>query len=885
MPITAIRFGLPVDTGSFDAADIHLVRGTAGESSPDLIEKLWVQIANGSWSMLKSFQETPEGTDVEVTFQPMFKATESTAEWSNFGIHIKKKTGQIRVEKNPAPDPAPRNFLVEAIVTKNGAGAAPASITPAFIRIHVHSSVKSIWVTPSLLSVRRAEPAGAARELTMYQPTVRAEFDDRCVGDVTDSKSISVTPSDWFVATWVSIPPTAPETVPPFEYTVTTSANWGHRSTTGKVEILPQWAREPNPPLVEFIDGNPKLFDGTVKPEKVPNVLFVACGWSDNDAQGFKDITQDIVQAVRTKPMFQPFGYLATSMAFWRVMLPKQDAGISVTSEVCQFDSEGYLYAKNIAPPVRPSNEVSKWDHWDLQYLVGLPLHDDLLLIKDTETGYFISSADTLRDRPAEKLDFSKLIARWKLLVRPNAAQNLNLLTAKTLHAWASLSDRTFIDEVNNFPALQVGDAPAAMAESPDNLEMHGRRGSTRIIDQFFDRISAAPIGNNAPIVLGTPAPNNNIGRLWSADPTTNPDFAFDNRRFIFYLGNSEIGRANAPSSGMVSRVTLGNPRGMDLYFRGQPVKRDPNRNALVADLPSPSRALVLDETWTTFGHELAHTFGVGDEYVEFARDYSAAESSLDEFANCTLAATVLDPTTGAVRFDRIKWNWHRIQRSSVITGPITKLDIDRFTVPIPTTSVPWFSVGDAVVLRKRERLKPLGLAPKVSPELKVVDVSPNRDLLTIRAAVAGLDLSAFTPGSLIFTPVPAPATVQPPRPYLTLVSPAAERMMTVIGGALNGKACDVNAQLDAGSGAQVADAATLPDNLKPFAKPELVGVYHGAARYACSIFRPTGNCMMREHELDSARFCRVCAYTLIEQIDPQKHWWLDRDYQKDYPL
>lgn len=885
MPIIGIHFGLPSDTGSMDSQDIHLVRGPAGEFSDDLNDKVYVQRLDLTWSPLGSYQSEPGGNDIAVSFQPTFNAAESATEWSKYGIHIKKSTGQIRVEKAPAPDPSPNNFLVEVVVTKNDGGPAPATIVPGYVRVYVHQSVTSIWVTPQLLSVRRAEPKGPDRQTTFYQPTVRAEFDDRVVGDVTLSKSISVTPANWFVGTWVSIPPSAAETVAPFEYTVTTSANWGTRSAKGRIEILSQWANDPNPPLVEFIDGNPKLLDGTVKPEKIPNVLFVACGWSDQDAQGFKDITDDIVRSMRTQPMFQPFGFLTTSMGYWRVMLSGQDAGVSVRTEVHQFHSEGFLYAQNIAAAQRPSDDVSKWEHWDLQYVVGLPIHDDLLLIKDTETGHNISSADTLRARPINVLDFSQLIAHWKLLVRANPAQNLDLLDPTTLLDWASLADRTFIDEVNNFPALEVGADPAASAISPNDLGMHERRQSSDVIDQFFARLSAAPVGNNPPIVLGAPGPNNNIGRLWSTDPATNPDFTFDQRRFIFFIGNTIIGRANAPARGMIGRVTLGNMRGMDLYFRGQPVTRDPNRNALLQDLPSPSRALVLDDTWRTFGHELAHSFGVGDEYVEFPKDYTDPESSLDGFANCTLAGTVLDPNTGAVRFDQIKWNWHRIHRSSVVLGPINKIDVDRFTVPIAPTSVPWFSIGDPVLLRKRERLKPLRLAPKVSPELKVVDVSPNRDLVTIRAAVAGPDLTAFGPGDLIFVPVTAPATVQPARPYLTMVSPAAERMMTAIGGALNGAACVIQDQFDAGSGVQVADKATLPDALKPFAKPELVGVYHGAARYACKIFRPTGNCMMREHDLDTARFCRICAYTLIEQIDPEKHWWLDQDYQKDYPL
>ncbi len=30
---------------------------------------------------------------------------------------------------------------------------------------------------------------------------------------------------------------------------------------------------------------------------------------------------------------------------------------------------------------------------------------------------------------------------------------------------------------------------------------------------------------------------------------------------------------------------------------------------------------------------------------------------------------------------------------------------------------------------------------------------------------------------------------------------------------------------------------------------------------------------------------CPVCRYVLVEQINPEQHWWNDRDYDKWFPL
>jgi hypothetical protein len=126
-------------------------------------------------------------------------------------------------------------------------------------------------------------------------------------------------------------------------------------------------------------------------------------------------------------------------------------------------------------------------------------------------------------------------------------------------------------------------------------------------------------------------------------------------------------------------------------------------------------------------------------------------------------------------------------------------------------------------------------------------------------------------------------------RRYLTLVSPAAELIMTRIGGTMTGVACDIDRQIkqmEEKAGMQVPNLpADFMTSIPSKDLPEIVGVYFGGGQYACGVLHPTGTCMMRNDHDDETKFCAVCRYVLVEHIDPDQHWAIDRDYEKKYRL
>jgi hypothetical protein len=40
----------------------------------------------------------------------------------------------------------------------------------------------------------------------------------------------------------------------------------------------------------------------------------------------------------------------------------------------------------------------------------------------------------------------------------------------------------------------------------------------------------------------------------------------------------------------------------------------------------------------------------------------------------------------------------------------------------------------------------------------------------------------------------------------------------------------------------------------------------------------------MRKSNTDMTGFCAVCRFVLVDAIDPDKHWWIDREYDSIYP-
>ena len=902
MPLSAETFRFAQE------ADVHILRGDPAIDLKTLLSVAWEGDRSGSFAEYVAAHDPP---DAVVEFRPTFLYPANQPVFANFGIEITRGTGILRALAVPVGEPKPHNFIIEADVTFNAGSPKPR---PAYLRIHVHDRVERIWMTPSRLSVRR--PTATGECLTRCKFAVRAEFDDGVVADITDTPHYIVDAGDveFFQPNrQIRIPPAAGagtvRTV-----SIATTPKWNSRPAHADIAVLEPWTSEPNVPKAELVDGHPGVWDGTLKPEKVANVLLVGTGFRPLDLAAFQDMTNALVHRMRTQRHLTPYNHLATSMNYWALFVPASEAGVSVQCEVYSFldrDNNTLRVALPLPKPVKPAEAATTkdWTEGNLLYMAGLPVAADLnfVLDKTQNPPRPPASIDDFRRLDPANVDFSPLRAKWAAIMPDTPAHdNLDALTPGRMRDWLVMANRTFIDEVDNFPNVAIGEPPS-MSPAFDQsglLSFNARRGIAGLdisgptfernaeLRAFFRRVTAAPRNGIMRTLDDSQAPE--IGNLWAEDRQA---YAFDNRNFVVALPNMPIrrtyrffGRSQTQYlEAVFVRPTLefSDP---PINLPGLPVAQAAGRNALTLAAPPLSAMRVLPETWEVMAHELGHQYGLGDEYP------IGGNFSFGVFAepNLMAPADVLNADK-TVRISQIKWNWHRVRKASVITRPINDLANGRFRVFVAKGSGFQFR-NESVRLRKRDPRQLIGFDPPTSNvEFVVKSVHaksrqsaghPQHDgrdqervhrnrRRPVQTRLADLRSHA--------RPGPAPGI---DGPILTLVSPAAERIMAAIGGPMNGKDCNA-------ADPALADGVQVPrlpiDQLSTFAPlstmTTIVGVYHGGAQMGCDAMHPAGSCFMRTGADGITVFCQVCRYAFVDRIDPEKHWENDLDYDEWFPL
>jgi hypothetical protein len=862
VPIQRIAWG-----GSW-GGDLHVLRG--GATSPNLsTDALFFLVAPGDWQLAGNYQTAHAG-DVTLTFQPLFKGAQNGDLFENFGIHVNTKTGQVRVDAAVPAPPLRTNFLLE-VTAENAVGHAKFT---EVIRVQIHQSPVRIWLTPDKMTIR---PRDATRpQDTTARFTVRAEFDDGAVGDVTRNHGIVVTPA-------VNVQASgelrlAAADAPGTDVTITATYNWSGpaRTANATLHVGQPWVSEPAIPQAAVVVGGG--WPGTIRPEAVPNILILGDGFlGDGLLAGdhlFEAFTNGLVQHMKANRLMRPFDLLATSMNFWRAFLPASARGISVRSEVYTFAHGGGTGAQPIEGPARPP-ATDPWTVQHLLYVAGLPLPGDAA-----------KSADDLRTEWVATLP-----AEWA-----PAIQDHGKVANDVVKDWQRRSARAFIDEVDGFPALAYGRPPAANQDSGWDLRLHEDRGGQDRGDQgkpgylegmlksFYRQLHSA---NGVTLDGGKP-----IGLLWAekdpnlGSPTNLPDVHFDNTDLVVLLTPLPMGRA-VNGSGWIGLSTKTENAILS-------VTQVTGRRFTLS--PPPPPPTIAADSCRTLTHEIAHSFGLGDEYTEFRARYQNQADPLKAYGNLATETSVKD---GANHFagDQVKWNWHRIAKAAVIAGPIAD-NGGTFTIPLVEGQGHQFAKGDLLLIRRRLRGVALaklaandilrqgpGAPDFASPpaELKITgDPTSNSIAVQPVGAVDSEGILRFKPGCIVYLPTPAPASVK------SAAYPYAEMVALNIRNAIN-----ANRPLTPVPCAdKVIREPIAPDltgvdlpGLCFKHKPRIIGLYEGGAQYTCGIFHPAGECMMNGSHEESAEFCAVCRYVLVDFVDPYQHWAIDRDYAEVYPL
>ena len=509
------------------------------------------------------------GTTFE--FRPLYNATLHGDLWDGNGlgytVSVHRKTGVVTVGSTvpAAGTPAKRNFIVEAILT------TPEG--PPFreaIRIQLHPGITAAWLTPPALTVRLGGTVVADAGARF---TVRAEFSDGLVGDITLNHNVAWTAdragrvtADGFLR-----PNTPGDAIgDEIEITATLPARFRGLTAKGTLKVAQPWAAAA--PTATAITGGAA---GVLRPaQDTPNVLFLSDGFDVAKRPIFEAMTDLIVDRLRTDPTTCPYNLLAPSINFWRCFVPSATAGLSCREEIYEPPGSAGAWVRPLPPALPPPN--GPWKQVEhVLYAVGLPTPDDVG-----------SSVDELRT------DWGSLVAAEHAPIVGD-----HTLVADTVIAeWLTLAARGMIDEIDGFPGMAMGSPPAASNRANALLQPHEDRGGAPELDNLLAQITA-------PVIV--PAATK-LGELWSVGD--NPAWRFNSRRLIVLLSSYPGGRP------LNSHPPIA--IGTDVQREGFPVTRVVGRKAFtLTPIVVPGVAVHLARV---VAHEMAHSFGIGDEYREF---------------------------------------------------------------------------------------------------------------------------------------------------------------------------------------------------------------------------------------------------------------------------
>ena len=813
--------------------DVHLVRG---QTSQTLLTHhlFFVRQDNAVVSAFKYIFDPPAPGDVEVHFIAQIKGHPNGDTFVGPGVEISTLTGSVKV-LDPLPPIRLHNFILIAQISRLPDHNVLFTLP---LRFHIHDSVSQLWLTPDPLTIR---PAATTRpDSTGYRFSVRAQFDDGIVGDLTDNHGVAwactnpanidadgfltLLPGDGF-GTQLSVSATLP-------------AAMGSMTLTRQAIIDRPWD-DPTRATIIGAGGWP----GKAEPNTVPNFLFLCDGYTDtaDDREAFETACNSIVNRFKTTHLTAPFDLLTTSINFWRCFIPSPQRGISMQTEVYTMKSDqGDVYGFTV-PNALPPPAAGAWEIEHLVYALGLPIPSDART----------NAARTDHD----------IVTDWAVLYTTDPTPHL---TTALMNRWRALANRSLVDDLDSALGMAYGTLPQVNSLSDNKL-----------IDFHFNRMTRLRL--NQLLATLHADPDFDLTKVWAAEPDQPAPANFE---LVFVLCMSRWDRAVNLHNQITFSANedealegIATVQGRNAYAWKPP--------AIPPDISGPRSGRAL--------HEIAHSFGLGDEYADVLVPITLTEKMLEGVGNLQTEPDA--QTGGQLDGDQIKWNWFRVGKGAMLTELIEELGVDHWKVHVDIGQGLQFAKGDPVIVRKRVFPKALPKRPIEtmtrdpvlgSPIVLTVEAS-DRDTVTVTGAIA--DVFAFGEGDTLYAPVPAPASVVTPAyPFAEIIAKNVKDHFNGHHVPLMSAPCDPTKK----SGGTLIPDVSLILNLAIGGKdlPTIVGVYHGGSHLPCGVFHPAGTCMMRgDGEFDALTFCAVCRYTLVDVINPFKHFQNDRKYARIYPL
>ena len=808
------------------ARDIHLLPGLV---SPRLDRLLAIEDTTGN-----TLADSPPA-GVTVDFKLEFIGAPS-----DHGVTFNDATKEIEIAS-----PLPPGLRLRSFIALLGCNEG-SQIFSTQIRVYVHEAITEMWVTPSLLHVRK----GAEK----MRFSVLARFDDGVIGDITNWSRFQDLPSG--AGTFVhrkgeaepalhwSNAPGSQVTVDPDTGVLTCNAVNAdepiivelrplpappNRQAAGRVLGGPEWT---TPVKLTHVQG--KGFAGMADSR---NILFLPDGFVDADRAQFCQLVRGIVKRLTYHPQASPFDLLSQQKSFnyFMAWVPSPNAGISVLNELDRINVVGtQAEGVTMETPVAPRPAAPAWSLAEMLWAVGppTPVHDppgSLLGTKD---------AGKLHD--------------WRELYGEDIEDGLVILMYGD---WLDLGDRVLLNEQDTAFHLAMSDRPDLTGTT-----------SERTVDFNVMRLTQADF--NRFLGALTDDKGNAVGGVWASGGA-------DQDLVVVLCRSRRNGGSNAKRkpSGHLLALTIGDDPVHHLEESVAASGFD-----VVAD---PIPADVLTDTWLTVAHEFAHSWTLLDEYGGRGLIGNAEADKLVDCANIQPRKTLVNGA--GLDGDKIKWRWPRIAKAGVLaakpddksgagTGP--------FHVQMRKNHGYQFGKGDVVRLRTR----PLPTAV-TSDRLLINRMLADGDLIELVLLPGStLNKDNFPAGSILISPKRRLNPDGSPGDDMELVHPSVRARITATHNPLNAKDGDppnrpcIGDKLDTPTGATNFAGGAAPN--PPMYSSWIVGLHENGDEFDCDVYRPTGVCLLRQLTFSDRvtgrergyEFCPVCRYAMVDVVDPFWH-------------
>jgi hypothetical protein len=712
-----------------------------------------------------------------------------------------------------APGTPATPFVIATLTRSNG------SITEYLpFRVTLHNSINDIWFGNTSVTIQQGK--------SNYVLSVYAQFDDGSVADITGVLGTFSTASPTIKVDAVTGRITA---VTPGQAEVSVTLGIWTRSVPVTVVAAPTLTPTCNSP----------------QPGAVRDILFLSEGFLKADSSYFDRLVQSCTDGLFA-PSNRPFDLLRNSINVWQLFVPTPEP----PTRTPPLRS---LQGVTIGPPVDPpQNESIQYD-----FLNGRLLLD----ARDTPFGlmsYFRPGTARFKPAPVAPATMSDFLKLWG----PNDPADYRKMKV----------------DIRRLP-----DPGASTLESV----------TTAQFDDFFDQLKCTnPDGSPATYTDGQ-GKIHQLAEGWKSEGRS--------RGLVVMLIYDDMNGGTSIGSAGVIALSLGTSLGMvsELLTWAPPPPPE-------LDHEPSGAAPDYDALAHRVAHELGHGLGLGDEY-DFGHDGSTQMTPEDiafveSFTNLTTYGASTGATAPTPSAATTKWNLDRMTFACPITRDTGAPSAGGLSVQISAANGALWKrnvpAGANVYIREAARVTASQTPPQLKPASNrfgpytwALDAS-NTTLTLSNSGTVNSPPAALDAGAVVYLPLTDAAGT-----ILTLIPPDAARWIDdhqagfPRRGSPQPLPCETTEQAKnvhppAGTlyGPDTDVAEYPPDILRNLPKSSPLyryqygypGVYTGGGTWTCGVYRPAGDCRMRD---SSYHFCMVCEYLIVDAVDPAQLHAVDARY------